>query len=84
MAVEPTTQPWRDHISEEKCLPSLSIHKLRIIPHPDVVTQEPSSIHAEAFIALSCAGPGNAVQLCEFMCVIALSCLKTLLYSNPS
>lgn len=84
MAIGPTTQAWRTHIPEEKCPPSLSIHKLRIIPHPDVLTQEPSSIHAEAFIALSCAGPDNAVQLCEFMCAMSLSCLKTLLYSSPS
>ena len=84
MAVEPTTQEWRAHIPEEKCPPSLSVHKLRIIPHPDVLTQEPSSILAEAFIALSCAGPGHAVEFCEFMCVTAMSYLKTLLYSSPS
>lgn len=84
MDVGPTTQAWRDHIPEEKCPPSLRVHKLRLIPHPDVVTQEPSSIHAKAFIALSCAGPDNAVQLCEFMCVMALSCLKTLLCNNGS
>lgn len=83
-AVGPTTQAWTDHIPEEKCPPSLHMHKLGIILHPDVLTHEPSSIHAEAFIALSCAGPGNAVQLCKFTCVTALSCLKTFLYSSPS